>query len=174
MFSGVSSRERMLIAGAAALLSIFLIYQLVYTPLLRKRDEYTGEKLELENTFGSYTILAERYLSRKSSYDGYKALLLRKKSLSVLTYLENEAQAAGIRDNIEYIRPKGSEERNGLTASSVEMKIDAMSAGDLFSFLESIEKNRNGLIISYLRLKPFYRERDKVDVIVRVTDILVE
>jgi hypothetical protein len=54
------------------------------------------------------------------------------------------------------------------------MKIDAISAADLFLFLGSIEKNRKGLIISYLRLKPFFKEKNKVDVIVRVLDIAVE
>ena len=54
------------------------------------------------------------------------------------------------------------------------MKIDAISARDLFLFLGGIEKNRKGLIISYLRLKPFFKEKEKVDVIVRVNDITVD
>jgi len=79
-----------------------------------------------------------------------------------------------VRDNIEYIRPRGSETKEGITTASVEMKIDAISATDLFLFLGGIEKNRKGLIVSYLRLKPFFKEKDKVDVIVRVHDIIME
>jgi len=169
-----SYREKALIAGALALLFVFLIYQVVYVPLMRTRDELGGEKLELENSFGSHELLAERYLASRSTYEQYRSRLERKKSLSVLTYLENEAQSAGIRENIEYIRPKGTELKNGINASTVEMKIDAIAARELLLFLASIEQHREGLLISYLRLKPFYKEKDKTDVIVRVTDITVE
>lgn len=164
----------MLIIGALLLLIIFLIYQVVFVPLLRTRDEYGREIAELENLYGSSKVLAERYLSQRTYYDSFRNQLQRKKSLSVLTYLENESQSAGIRDNIDYIRPKGSEARNGVTASSVEIKIDAISIRELLFFLGNIERNRNGLIISYLRLKPFFKEREKIDVIVRVTDVVVD
>ena len=170
----ISNREKMLIIGACALVVIFLIYQFVFMPLMKVRDEYGSEQIDLENSFGSYELLAERYLTGKNVYDLFSSQLRQKKSLSVLTYLENEAQGAGVRENIEYIRPRGTEIKNGITASAVEMKINAISARDLFLFLGSLEKNREGLIISYLRLKPFFREKDKVDVIVHVTDITVD
>ena len=174
MLRNISGREKLFIIGAGALFIIFLIYQFVYTPLMSTRDEYGSEKIELENSYGSYELLAERYLSATVGYDLYRSQLQGKKSLSVLTYLENEAQGAGVRENIEYIRPKGAETKQGVTVSSVEMKIDSISARDLFLFLGGIEKNRKGLIISYLRLKPFFKEKDKVDVIVRVADITVD
>jgi hypothetical protein len=174
LLRNMSGRERMFIIGAGALLVIFLIYQFVYTPLIKSRDEFQNEIFELENSYGSYDLLAGRYLAARGVHDSYRSQLLEKKSLSVLTYLENEAQRAGVRENIEYIRPRGVETKDGITTSSVEMKIDAISATDLFQFLGGIEKNRKGLIISYLRLKPFFREKNKVDVIVRVNDISME
>ncbi len=170
----ISGREKMFIIGALAVLVIFLIYQILFVPLLRSQDLYQQQRIELENLYSNYQVLTERYLSQKSYYDSFREQLDRKKSLSVLTYLENESQSAGIRDNIEYIRPKGSETKNGVTASSVEIKIDAISARDLLLFLSNIERNRNGLIVSYLRLKPFFKEKEKVDVVVRVADIIVD
>jgi hypothetical protein len=174
LLRNISGRERMFVIGAAALLIIFLIYQFVYAPLMGRRDEYLNEIVEMENSYGSYELLTGRYLSARGVYDSYRSQLLEKRSLSVLTYLENEAQRAGVRDNIEYIRPRGMETKDGIISESVEMKINAISATDLFMFLGSIEKNRKGLIISYLRLKPFFKEKNKVDVIVRVHDIAVE
>jgi hypothetical protein len=40
-------------------------------------------------------------------------------------------------------------------------------------YLYGIEEKRNGLVVSYLRLKPFFREKGKVDAIVSVTDVVV-
>jgi hypothetical protein len=79
-----------------------------------------------------------------------------------------------VRERIEYIRPRGAETRNGIVTSTVEMKIDAIGVRDLLLFLTNVEMQRDGLLVSYLRVKPFYQEREKVDVIVRVTDITLE
>jgi len=169
-----SYREKALMIGALALLVIFLIYQVLYVPMMRRRDALGSQRIELESSIGSGERLAERYLSVKNSYERFRARLERKKSLSVLTYLENEAQRAGVRERIEYIRPRGSETRNGIVTSTVEMKIDAIGVRDLLLFLTNVETQRDGLLVSYLRVKPFYQEREKVDVIVRVTDVTLE
>jgi type II secretory pathway component PulM len=174
LFKNISHREKMLLFGALGFLLIFLIYQLVYVPLMKTRDAYSREKLELESMLGSYEHLAERYVQLKSTYTEQASRLERKKSLSVLTYLENEAQQAGVRSNIEYIRPQGTTLRESVRASTVEMKINAIANRDLLEFLARIERNREGLLITYLRLKPFYREKEKIDVIVRVSDIVIE
>jgi hypothetical protein len=100
--------------------------------------------------------------------------LKEKKSLSVLTYLENIAGELGIRGNIEYIRPKGRETKEGITSLGVEMKIDAIEVQKLIMYLYTIEERRNGLTASNLRLKPFFREKGKVDVIVTVTDVTAD
>jgi len=170
----ISNREKALITGALALLVIFLIYQFVFVPLLRAREEYQNEKIELENQLSNVKILAERYVTDMSYYKTVTRSLRSKKAISVLTYIENESQSVGIRDNIEYVRPKGSESKGGIVKSSVEMKIDAIAMRDLLLFLMNIEKNRDGLIVTYLRLKPFFKEKEKVDAVVGITDVTVE
>lgn len=118
--------------------------------------------------------MAEHYLADKSRYETVKGELEGKKSLSVMTYLEDQSSSAGIRNNIEYIRPGGSKNENGVIKTSVEMKIDAISVRSLLEFLASLERNRKGLIVSYLRLKPFFKDREKIDVIVGITDVTME
>jgi hypothetical protein len=174
IFKNLSNREKMLIIGAVGVLAVFLIYQTVYVPLMRSRDLYDREKIELENMYGTYELLAGRYLAGRSSYEQFRSRLQRKASLSVLTYLENQAKSAGVRDNIEYIRPKGTTLQSGIGTSTVEMKINAIAANDLLIFLGGVEQGRDGVLISYLRLKPFFKEKDKLDAIVRVVDISID
>jgi hypothetical protein len=170
----LSNREKMLIYGAAFFVLILFIYQLVFVPLLNARREYESEIRLLEARFSELKTVAGRYESEKDAYDKLKRVLDRKKALSVLTYLENISQRAGVRENIEYIRPKGGTSRNGILQSQVEMKIDAIPVQNLLQFLYEIEENRNGLIVSYLRLKPFFKEKGKVDAIVSITDFALE
>lgn len=170
----LSNREKSLIYGAAFFVMIFLIYQLVFAPLLSARREYETEIRLLETRFSELKNTAGRYKAETEAFENLKQMLDRKKSLSVLTYLENISQRAGVRENIEYIRPKGSETKDGIARSQVEMKIDAIPVQNLLQFLFEIEENRIGLVVSYLRLKPFFKEKGKVDAIVSITDYSLE
>ncbi len=174
LLRNLSTREKVLIVGALFALIVFLIYQIVFSPLLRTREELQSQRIQLEHQFSTFKVLAEHYLTEKKHYETARSELEGKKSLSVMTYLENESSSAGIRNNIEYIRPGGSKTEKGVIKTSIELKIVAISVRDLLQFLSSIERNRKGLIVSYLRLKPFFKDREKVDVIVGITDVTVE
>jgi general secretion pathway protein M len=174
LLKNLSNRERILLYGAFVFILLFLIYQILFVPLLNSRRELVVENSVLETRFNELKSIAERYEAEKLTYTQFKEMLGRKKSLSVLTFLENISEMVGIRDNIEYIKPKGNERKEGIVKSGVEIKIDAVSVQKLIEFLYEIEENRNGLIVSYLRLKPFFKEKGKVDVIVGITDVTVE
>ena len=170
----LSNREKILIYGAVLAVVLFLIYQLLFAPLLSSRSEYNLESARLEKSLYELKSLSEKYVAEKATYDRLKKMLDSKKGLSVLTYLENISKNVGITENIEYIKPKGSETSEGITAARVEIKIDALPAQSLLVFLHEIEEKRVGLIVTYLRMKPFFKEKGKVDVIIGISDITVE
>ncbi len=174
LIKNISSREKTLAAGVVFLLVVFLVYQFVFVPLLATRQGLRYERTELENQLGNIKVLAERYVSENKNYNELVQSLKNKQNVSVLTYLENESQNAGIRDNIEYVRPRGDQKKDDVRLASVEIKIDAIPLQDLLHFLANIEQHRDGLIITYLRLKPFFKDREKIDVFVRITDVTVE
>lgn len=174
LFRTVSNREKILIYAACMLLLAFVVYQFVFSPLLHARREYELQWIELENRVGDIEVIAQRYASEKSYLDRLVKTLERKKSISVLTFLENVAEDVGIMDNIEYIKPKGNETGGGISKTVVELKIDAISIVDLMRFLYRIEEERNGLIVSYLRVKPYFKDKSKSDVIFRIADVNIE
>lgn len=174
LFRTVSNREKILIYAAGMLLLAFVVYQFVFSPLLRARMEYDLQWGELENRVGDIEVIARRYASEKSYLDRIVKTLEKKKSISVLTFLENVAEEVGIKDNIEYIKPKGNETGDGISKTVVELKIDAISIIDLMRFLYRIEEERNGLIVSYLRVKPYFKDKSKSDVIFRIADVNIE
>lgn len=173
-FRTVSNREKILIYSAFVLLVAFLVYQFVFSPLLRTRREYGLQWMELENHVQEIEVIAQRYANEKGYLDSIIKTFERKKSISVLTFLENVAEEVGIKDNIEYIKPKGNEVGDGMTKTVVELKIDAISIVDFMRFLYRVEEERNGLIVSYLRVKPYFKDKSKSDVIFRITDVSIE
>ncbi len=174
IFKNVSNREKILIFTAFFILAVFVVYQFVFVPLLSARDQYALEYREMQSRVAGMESVARRYAEEKAYLDGLMKSFERKKSVSVLTFLENAAENAGIRDNIEYIKPKGNETKNGMTRTVVELKVDAVSIVDLMRFLYRIEEERKGLVVSYLRIKPYFKDRSKSDVIFRIADVILE
>lgn len=173
MLNKLSERERLLLFASVVLLFLFLVYQFGVFPFIRAKENYRLENVRLSQSLRELRGIAEKYAGEKSYFDDLGRLLSGKKSLSVLTYLENVAGEQGIRERIDYIRPKGTEVKEGLTTVNVEMKIDGVEVSRLVMFLYGIEEKRNGLIVSYLRIKPFFKEKGKVDAIVSVSDVAV-
>lgn len=174
VFKGVSNREKILIFTALFVLVVFVVYQFVFVPLLGARDRYAMEYRELQSRVTGMETVAGRYAEEKAYLDGLLKSFEKKKSVSVLTFLENAAENAGIRDNIEYIKPRGTETVDGMTRAVVELKVDAVSIVDLMRFLYGIEEDRKGLVVSYLRIKPYFKDRSKSDVIFRIADMALE
>ena len=174
LFRTVTNREKILIYSAVALLLIFVVYQFLFSPLLRARKEYDLEWMELEGRVHEMEVIARRYESEKSYLESLETTFESKSNISVLTFLENVAEDVGIRDNIEYIKPKGNEAKDGITKTIVELKVDAISIVDLMRFLYRIEEERNGLVVNYLRVKPYFKDKTKSDVIFRIADVSIE
>jgi type II secretory pathway component PulM len=174
IFRTISGREKALAAAAGFIVVVFLVYQFVFVPLFATRENLEYTKTELGNQLGNIKVLAERYEAERGSYENIRTTLERKQGVSVLTYLENESRTAGIRDNIDYVRPRGEQTRDGIRVVTVEVKIDAIPMRDLLLFLTNLEQHRDGLTITYLRLKPYFKDREKVDVFVRVSDVTVK
>jgi hypothetical protein len=173
MINKLSERERLLLIASIVLLFLFLVYQFGVFPFIRAKENYRLENVRLSQSLRELRGIAEKYAGEKLYFDDLGRLLSGKKSLSVLTYLENVAGEQGIRERIDYIRPKGTEVKEGLTTVNVEMKIDGVEVSRLVMFLYGIEEKRNGLVVSSLRLKPFFKEKGKVDAIVSVSDVAV-
>jgi len=170
----LSPRERLLLYTAFVLVLVFLIYQIGFVPLLNKRAEYEKERERLEQQFRRIKNTAQDYINKKSEYTGITKTLEGKKGVPVLTYLENFARSSGIRERIEYIKPRGEDNKEGIIYTRIELKITGIMIKSLLDFLYQIEENRPGLVVTYLRLKPFFKEKDKADAIVGITDIFIE
>lgn len=174
LLKNLSNREKALIFGALVVVVLFLIYQIGFGPLLKSRSEYKLETARLEENFHDLKIVAEKYVAEKGAYDRLRKMLDSKKGISVLTYLENISKSVGVRENIEYIKPRGNETKEGITKEKVEIKVDAIPVQNLLVFLYKIEESRSGLIVTYLRLKPFFKEKGKVDAVIGISDITIE
>ena len=167
-------RDRLLIFVTAFLLLFFLAYQFVALPLSdRKRKLEMNEKMYIKE-LERLREVGEEYTKYKNEYILLHKMIKKKEGSSVLTYLDNMSQTLGIRENIDYIRPSGKIEEKNLIKDMVEIKIDAIVVDNLVKFMNKIEKERPGLMIYSIRLKPFFKDKSKTDAIIKIVDVSIK
>ncbi len=172
--SRLSLRERILLLIMSFIIFLFLIYQFIFVPLIKKREILINREKVLLSEYNKLRDIAEDYVYYRDYYNIMKKKLLGKRNKSVLTYIEDMATSKNIRDNIDYIRPGEIKVNENIIKSYVEVKLDAVDVEELVRFLDSIEKNRPGILVDYIRVKPFFKDRSKVDCIVKLVDIDVK
>jgi len=166
----LSGRERVLIWIAVSLIVVFLFVQFVVLPVFNSRNIYIERVELLEERFNQMKLLAGRYNTVFEEYLAIKKQIEAKDTTPVLTYIDNLASGEGLRENIDYIKPRGEEKEGILIGSRVEIKVDAIEPDKLIRFINSLEEQRRGLIVTSIRLKPYFKEKGKFDVILQVTD----
>jgi len=171
LFGTISIRDKLLIFITIIVLVVFIIYQFVALPLSEKKRGLITEEQKYREELKRLREVGGQFVEYKHKYDSLKNMLEKKKGNSVLTYLDNMSQSAGIRENIDYIKPSGTVEDKNLIKNIVEIKVDAVVVNDLVKFMNKIENGRDGLLVYSIRLKPFFKDRSKTDAIVRIIDI---
>ncbi len=170
----LSQRERYLIIGLFIILIVFIVYQFIITPVMRRREELLFKEKALVSEYRRLKEVAGDYIAYRDVYQSLKEKIIGKRDISVLTFIESTAQETGIRESIDYIRPGGVKREENIVKNFVEIKIDAVDVESFVKFLDRIEEQRPGLLVYSIHLKPFFKDRTKVDSIVKLVDIDVK
>lgn len=141
----LSKREKYSIFMAVGFICLFIVLQLILFPLMDKRSR-------IQRTLQVKTKILKEMFLLKSEYDiiRKKADLLetrlagRKKGFTLFSFLDRLAGEAGIKDRIAYMKPSTSTTTNSrYKTSSVEMKLESISLGELVTYLYKTETSKN-------------------------------
>ena len=149
MLRKLSNREKIAIYAGFAALVIFIFFQFVCFPALDRRDRLKSaaqgkvkmleemQQLAIEyHDIGRRTRLLEKQLTK------------REKGFSLFSFLDRLASEVGVKNNIAYMKPSRSVQKNrSVKISSVEMKIQAISLSKLADYLYRAETSHNMVII---------------------------
>ncbi|MEJ6654387.1 MAG: type II secretion system protein M [Pseudomonas sp.] len=137
-WAGLAPRERAVLIGGALLLSILVLWLLIWEPLAQKREQQRADISALTADLTWMQQVAgqvKRQGAQQSSRSGGVAA-----GGSVLTLVEVSASAAGIRESMERVQPEGQ----GARVWFNEMSFDV-----LLVWLAELEQ-RHGLQVSQL------------------------
>jgi len=166
----LNRREKYAVYGSLGFLCIFVLFQLVVFPFMDKKArlqrmiEVKSETLqELINLKFEYDALGEKVELSKVR------LSQRNKGFTLFSFLDKFAGRVGVKDNIKYMKPSSSTQKNSLyKISRVEMKIEAVSMDQLKAYLYRIETSKNMIRVKRIAITKTEKPQGFINVILEV------
>jgi len=164
----LSPRERVLFTAAAVGVGLLLVYLAVFRGYLgglkklEHRIEVKQQELsELERLWDDYKYIKGTLPSLESK--------LAKKDFSLLAELENLAQKAGVKGNIESMREFTRPQNEFYNEFAVRLKLKRITLDQLVNYLYLIEHNQTLLRAKSLTVERSYADPDFLDVQMEVS-----
>jgi general secretion pathway protein M len=168
--SKLSRREKFIVAGGACALVVFLLIQLVITPVFSHRTQ-------MRQAVKSKTLMLAEMHRMKSDYDGLKSrsrqsearFTRRDKGFTLFSFLDQLAGQSQIKERVNYMRPSKIEQKNSaFKLSRVEMKLEAVTLEQLTTFLAGVETSRNAAVVSKISITRRDQKEGLLDAILQV------
>ncbi len=150
----LTKRERYYVYGGLALVTLFLVFQLIVSPLLGGKDRIKRSIQAKEKALKEIVLLSSEYKALKQDSTNISELLtLRPKDFTLFSFLEKQAGQSGVKPNIKYMKPSTSSDKGPYMESSVEMKLDNITLRQLVEYLHLIESPDNVVMVKRISVK---------------------
>jgi len=165
----LNRREKIIVMSGAPLLVVFLIYQFVVSPVadrMKLLDRIIPKKeLELKEIIN----LKNEYKALKIS-NGQKDKRIKKKGKGTVTlsYLEDLAKNAGLKNNIKHMKPLGKVESGNYMQNSIEIKLSKIPMERLVKFMFDIKNSKRTLKIMELNILTNKKDSSYLDVKIQI------
>jgi len=149
-----SRREQAGLAAAIAVIFLFILIKIIFTPVVNK-------KYRLKKSLSAKETELTEMIALKTEYDALKRnselsernFLKRDSGFTLFSFLDNLAGSAGVKENISYMKPTttkkpGSERKK----STVEMKLQGITLNQLTLYLHGIETSKNMIFVKRLSI----------------------
>ena len=154
-WQALASRERMMLAGGGVVLFLCLVFILIVDPLLDRLDRAERQTIrkqkdlqELAQAGAEYAALNARLAileQRLPPSDG---------QFSILTFLEDAASAAQVRDRIAAMQPQTPTITLGYQATAVDVRLDGVQWPQLLNVLSNLEQAPYDTQVPHVQIKP--------------------
>jgi general secretion pathway protein M len=170
MVKKLSRRERYSIYGVCGIVCLFVLVRLIIFPTVDKRHR-------LRRALQVKTKILEEMVALKSEYDLISTeadmskvrFANRKKGFTLFSFLDRLSGEAGIKNNITYMKPSTSVQKNSpYKISLVEMKIQGLTLEQLAVYLHMIETSENMVNIKRLSISKKTKQEGFIDAVLQV------
>ena len=165
----LATREKYLISAAAVCIAVFLLFQFLIFPFFESRRRTASGLKAKEKGLDEIMKLSAKYHTYQRGSQGIQqALARRKKGFTLFSFLEDAAGKAQVKTHIKYMKPSTSSGTGPYKESMVEMKLEAITLGQLAGYLYRIESPDDLVNIKRISINENKKKQGYLDAIVQV------
>lgn len=147
----LSPRERRALAVAAVVVGLFLVVELLVVPFWQARTALQRSLAQRQNELTQLSDLGRQYRELRQARQGAAEGHVRRGSeFSLFAFVEQQAERAGARGQIDFIRPLAAESDGGPNSSAVEVRLQRIGLEPLVRFLGLVESREAAVFVRRL------------------------
>lgn len=170
----LNRREKYAVGIGAGCLLVLLVFQLVVSPVIKKKASLEKEIEEKTVALGEIYDLKSEYLAIQKEADYARTTLAKRKSdFSLYTFLADLAADIDIKDNVERMNESSSTKENNVKVAMVSLKLKAITMEKATQYLHRIEYSGNNLFIRRMSISETSKPEGYIDVELQVETVVL-
>jgi general secretion pathway protein M len=165
----MAKREKLMVGGLIVMVVALLFFSLVISPLLDSRQRLqkslTQKQVELQKI---RDLQKEYQILQHTSGDIQERIKKRPANFTLFAFIEQQATAAGIKQQINYLKPSEVESKGPLRESRVDMKLQKITLPDLVKFLEGVESDEKVVSVSRISIQEHGKDKGYLNAVLQI------
>ncbi|MDH5667606.1 MAG: type II secretion system protein M [Nitrospira sp.] len=165
----LSQRERLIVSIGGVIIGLSLLFVLIVDPLLAKYDRLDRQEVRKQKELRELTDLTRNYETKRERLTKAEQRLPDAASrFSLLTFMEEAAGSARIRDHIAGMQPQVQTLPEGYEETAVDLRLEGVQLPELLALLVAIDRAPYTLHVRHLKIRPKFDNPVNLDATVRV------
>ena len=165
----LSQRERMIVSIGGIVIGLSLLFVLVIDPLLAQYDRLDRQEVRKQKELRELTTLTQDYETKRERLAKSQQRLPDAGSrFSLLTFMEEAAGSARIREHIAGMQPQVQTLPEGYEETAVDLRLEGVQLPELLALLVAIDRAPYTLHVRHLKIRPKFDNPVNLDATVRV------
>jgi general secretion pathway protein M len=165
----MSKRERTVVLAGGIVLGLSLPFVLIVDPLLDTLDRFERQEVRKQKELTQLAVLGQAYLAKQDRLAKSESRLPGTDSrFSLLTFMEEAATTAHVRERITGMQPQVQSLAQGYEETAVDLRLESIQLPDLLALLVAIDQAPYDLHVRHLQIRPKFDNPVNIDATVRV------
>jgi len=155
--------------GLIILVIALLFFSLIVSPLLDSRQRLEKSLVKKKVALQEIRDLQKEYrILQHTSGDIQERLKTRPENFTLFAFIEQQANAAGIKQQINYLKPSEVESKGPLRESRVDMKLQKITLNDLVKFLKGLESYEKVVSVNRISIQEHGKEQGYLNAVLQI------
>ncbi|MBH0193608.1 MAG: hypothetical protein HP492_17940 [Nitrospira sp.] len=165
----LAPRERTIVLIGGIVIGLSLLFVLAVDPLLSTLDRLERQTARKQKDLQELALLSRDYAVKHDRLVKAENRLPPADSrFSLLTFMEEAAATARVRDRIAGMQPQVQSLPQGYQETAVDLRLDGVQLPELLAFLTAIDQAPYDLRVRHLQIRPKFDNPVNLDATVRV------